>query len=80
MEVIEMVTLTIRDVPEEQVQALKERAQKNRRSMQAELLVILDQVLQTRAQALQQIEESWQNQNRSTKSKEIESWLKASRP
>jgi plasmid stability protein len=34
-------TLTLRDVPEPVVRALRERAQKNRRSLQKEILAIL---------------------------------------
>ena len=75
-----MATLTIRNVPEDRIVVLKERARHNRRSMQAELLTILDQVLLTRAQTLQAIKDSWKQQARPTTSEEVQRWIKESRP
>jgi plasmid stability protein len=75
-----MPTLTIRDVPEERIKALKERAKRNRRSMQAEVLTILDQVLATREETIKAIEDSWCEQERPTTPEEIGRWLKDSRP
>ena len=40
-----MPTLSINNVPEETMERLRERAQRNHRSLQGELLTILDQVL-----------------------------------
>jgi plasmid stability protein len=75
-----MATLTIRDVPEEHIVTLKERARRNRRSMQAELLIILDTILLTREEALQVIERTWEEQARPTTPDEIEAWIRESRP
>lgn len=75
-----MATLTIRNVPEVRLEALKERARRNRRSVQAEMLVILDEVLISRAEALQGVEASWRAQSRPTTEEEVQAWLAGSRP
>lgn len=75
-----MATLTVRNVPEERLRALKERARRNRRSVQAEMLMILDSVLLSRTEALEEIEASWRSQARPTTEDEVHDWLSASRP
>ena len=42
------MNLSIKNVPEETVKRLRERARSNRRSLQGELLAILDEALQPR--------------------------------
>lgn len=47
-----MTTLTIKDVPENWAQSLRERASRNHRSLQGELMAVLEQALnETPAQA-----------------------------
>jgi len=48
-------TLTLRDVPEPVVRALRERARRNRRSMQKELLSILHGAVLDRASLVQHL-------------------------
>lgn len=48
-------TLTVRNVPEPVVRALQERARRNRRSMQKEVLSILEGVALDRASLREQI-------------------------
>ncbi len=50
-------TLTLRNVPEEVVRALRERARRNKRSVQKELLSIVTQSMIDRTSALAQIAE-----------------------
>ncbi len=48
-------TLTLRDVPEPVVRALSERARRNRRSMQKEILSILESTALDRASLTKQL-------------------------
>jgi plasmid stability protein len=48
-------TLTLRDVPEPVVRALRARAKRNRRSMQKEILSVLESAVLDRASLIEQI-------------------------
>ena len=50
------VNLSIQDVPDELAALLRERAGRHRRSMQRELLVILEQALAPRALTIEQLQ------------------------
>jgi len=81
-----MPTLTIRDVPVKVVRSLKRQAKKNHRSMEQEVRTILEDRLrlagerERRLAAMQRIEESWKQQKRPTTAKEVEEWIRQSRP
>ncbi|MEX2228687.1 MAG: Arc family DNA-binding protein [Dehalococcoidia bacterium] len=47
-----MTSVTIKNIPEELLERLRERAKENRRSLQAELLTILDHAEQERRKTL----------------------------
>ncbi|HET9210156.1 MAG TPA: hypothetical protein VFR03_07150 [Thermoanaerobaculia bacterium] len=70
-----MATLTIRNVPTEIMKSLKVLAQKNRRSMEQEVRVLLEEHVGDRLSVLDQIEASWANQTRRPAAHEIESWI-----
>ena len=51
------VTLSIKNVPEELAQRLKERAARNHRSLQGELLAIIEAATDQRARSLRELGE-----------------------
>jgi len=79
MREIAMPTLTIRNVPAKIARSIKALAIQNRRSMEQEIRVILEEHVADRASVLEQIEESWRNQSRRPKPKEIDSWIRSGR-
>lgn len=70
-----MATLTIRNVPTEIMKSLKVLAQRNRRSMEQEVRVLLAEHVGDRLSVLDQIEASWSNQMRRPTPNEVESWI-----
>ena len=70
-----MATLTIRNVPTEVMKSLKVLAQRNRRSMEQEVRVLLEEHVGDRLSVLDQIEASWSSQTRRPTPDEIESWI-----
>lgn len=70
-----MATLTIRNVPTEVLKSLKVLAQRNRRSMEQEVRVLLEEHVGDRLSVLDQIEASWGNQSRRPSPDEIEVWI-----
>ena len=71
-----MPTLSVRDVPAPLLAMLRQRAEKNHRSLQKEVLVILEESLaMQRAEALAAIEQGWRAQPSRPSASAIESWL-----
>ncbi len=71
-----MPTLSVRDVPAPLLAMLRQRAEKNHRSLQKEVLVILEESLaMQRAEALAAIEQGWRAQPSRPSASDIESWL-----
>ena len=74
-----MATLTIRNVPTKVVRALKAQAERNRRSMEQEVRVMIAAQVGDRASAIAQIERAWTSQKRSPKAEEVEAWIREGR-
>ncbi|PKN53837.1 MAG: hypothetical protein CVU56_29735 [Deltaproteobacteria bacterium HGW-Deltaproteobacteria-14] len=66
-----MATLTIRDVSAQTLDTLKERARRNGRSMQQEILAILDAEAEDRRSVLAQIDALTEGQSRRTQADEV---------
>ena len=75
-----MTTLTVRNVPEARIRALKERARRHGRSMEEELRQIIDESTRSLDEVCQAIEATWTQQARSTDATEVDRWLRESRP
>jgi hypothetical protein len=75
-----MATLTIRNVPEETVEALKEMASRNGRSMEEELRRLISAQVMDRLSVMRQIDESVQKQTRPTTREEVDRWIRERRP
>ena len=75
-----MTTLTVRNVPEARIRALKERARRHGRSMEEELRQIIDESTRSLDEVCQAIEETWPQQARPTEAAEVDGWLRESRP
>lgn len=75
-----MPTITIRNVPDEVLKRLKALARSNNRSMEEELRVMICARVADRFSVLQQVWQSWSKQDRPTTSKEVDRWIRESRP
>ena len=73
-------TLTLRDVPEPVVRALRERARKNRRSMQKEILSILRGAALDRASLARQLSAMRSDLGARMTLEEIHGAIEAGRP
>ena len=74
-----MPTLTIRNVSPRVVQSLKSLAQRNGRSMEQEVRVVIEEHVAEREAVLAQIEASWTEQRRRPTAAEVDQWLDAGR-
>ena len=71
-----MATITVRNLPEKVVRALKERAKRNGKSMEQEVREILEAQALDRAEILRRIEEEiWPKLRRPIKAEEIDAWI-----
>lgn len=75
-----MTTLTVRNVPEARIRALKERARRHGRSMEEELRQIIVESTRSLDEVCQAIEATWAQQTRPTEAAEVDRWLRESRP
>jgi plasmid stability protein len=72
-------TLTIRNVPLRVVKGLKILAKRRSNSMEQEIREILEEYVGERSSVLQQIEASWEKQDRRPDAKEIDAWIATGR-
>jgi hypothetical protein len=70
-----VATLTIRNISPEIVESLKILARRNRRSMEQEVRVLIEEHIGQRMALLEQIEEAWARQKRRPDAAEIETWI-----
>ena len=70
-----MATITVRNIPDEVIGMIKDRARNNRRSMEQEVRSILSSVVHDREQAMRRIESLWKKQKRPIDREEIDEWL-----
>lgn len=75
-----MPTLTIRNLPDEVVDALKDQARRHHRSMEQEVRTLLEQQVGDRASVIDRITLSWASQKRSPSADEVEAWIREGRP
>ena len=74
-----MPTLTIRKVPATVVRSLKTLAQLRHRSMEQEVLELLEVYVSERRSVLDQIEAAWSRQTRRPTAGEVDAWIAAGR-
>jgi plasmid stability protein len=74
-----MPTLTVRNVPESTVEALRTLARANGRSMEEELRQILAAKAADRLSVLHEIEESYGAQQRRPAADEVDAWIREGR-
>jgi plasmid stability protein len=74
-----MPTLTIRNVPPRIVRSLKSLAQRHGRSMEQEVREVIEEHVTERESLLQQIEASWDEQQRRPTAAEVDRWLDTGR-
>jgi len=71
-----MATITVRNIPEDVITMIKNRARRNKRSMEQEIRTILSEVVLDRERAMKRIESLWQQQNRPISKEEVDAWLR----
>ena len=74
-----MATITVRNVPDEVVAMIKNRARRRKHSMEQEVRTILAEVVLDRERALKRIESLWRKQNRPVSREEVDRWLSDAR-
>lgn len=74
-----MATITVRNLPDEVIAALKERARRHHRSMEQEVRTILAEVLVDRETARKRIEFLWREIKRPVGAEEAAEWLRNAR-
>ena len=58
---------------------IKNRARRNKRSMEQEIRTILSEVVLDRERAMKRIESLWQQQKRPISKEEVDAWLRQAR-
>ena len=74
-----MATITVRNLPDSVVRALKELADRNHRSMEQEAREIISSRVMDRRTAMQMLQDSWDRNTRPVGRKEAEAWVRQSR-
>jgi hypothetical protein len=74
-----MATLTIRKVSLRVVASLKSLAERNHRSVEQEVLEMVERRVGDRLSAMDQIRRSWENQKRLPAAREIKAWIRQGR-
>ena len=74
-----MATLTIRNLSDEIVSALKGLAQRHRRSMEQEARQILEERVGDRLAVLGEVESSWAKQKSRPRASQVRKWIKDAR-
>jgi plasmid stability protein len=75
-----MATLTIRNIAPKIVRALKQQAERNRRSMEQEAREILAGQVADRSSAVDQIVRAWAAQKKAPSAHEVDAWIREGRP
>lgn len=73
-----MATLTIRNVPEDVVERLKNTAAHNGRSMEQEVRLVLESRYRSKEDILRRVEERWQELPKASP-EEVEAWIREGR-
>ena len=76
---IDMATLTIRNVPQRTVRRLKALAKRQNVSMEQAVRILLEEHTGERSAVLEQIESSWERQARRPTAEEIDAWIAVGR-
>ena len=71
-----MATITVLNIPDEVIVMIKNRARRNKRSMDQEIRTILSEVVLDRERATKRIESLWQQQKRPISKEEVDAWLR----
>ena len=74
-----MATITVRNIPDEVIVMIKNRARRNRRSMEQEVRSILSGVVHDRERAMNRIVSLWTKQKKPVSREEIDEWLRRAR-
>jgi plasmid stability protein len=74
-----MATITVRNLSEDVVEKLKERARLNGHSMEQEVREILESCTLDRSAVIEKIKSSWERQTRPTTAEEVNRWIREMR-
>ncbi len=74
-----MATVTIRNLPDDMIQRLKERAKRNGRSMEQEAREILSQRLAARSELLNTMRARWPDITYRPSASQVNEWILAGR-
>lgn len=74
-----MATITVRNLPDSVVQALKELAERNNRSMEQEAREIISSRVMDRGAVMQMLRDGWDSQARAVRVDEADKWARQSR-
>jgi plasmid stability protein len=74
-----MATITVRNLSDEVIEMIKDRARRNKRSMEQEVRSILSAVVYDRERAMQRIQALWRKQKRPIPREEVDTWLRRAR-
>ena len=74
-----MATITVRNLPDSVVRALKELAERNNRSMEQEAREIISSRVMDRQAVMRVLREGWLRHTRPVRQDEAEEWVRQSR-
>ena len=74
-----MATITVRNLPDSVVEALKELAERNSRSMEQEAREIISSRVMDRKTVVQLLEQGWKRHTRAISLEEAQDWLRQSK-
>lgn len=74
-----MATITVRNLPDSVVRALKELAERNNRSMEQEAREIISSRVMDRRAVMQMLRDGWDRQSRAVRADEADEWARQSR-
>ena len=74
-----MATITVRNLPDAFVKALKKLAERNHRSMEQEVRNMISHYVMDRHSAMKRIEASWKENKKQLDASRVERWIKQSK-
>jgi len=74
-----MATITVRNLPDSVVRALKELAERNNRSMEQEAREIISSRVMDRGAVMKMLRDCWDSQARAVRMDEADEWARQSR-